>query len=97
MRWILLAATIVGFGVVFTTGSPSLMGVGLIVGCGGLLGFGLALAASRIAQTAQPEATLIIDPEISALRTKANLAKSAPRIPAPAADRPAAGDPNNSP
>ena len=77
MRWILLVVAIVAFAVAFTTSSPSLMGIGLIFGCGGLLGFGLSLAAARIASTAQPEAALIIDPEISALRAKANLAKSA--------------------
>lgn len=92
MRWILLVAAVAGFGIAFTTTSPSLMGLGLIFGCGGLLGFGFALAAARIAQTAQSETALIVDPEISALRAKANLAKSAPRVPAPAADRAAAGD-----
>jgi len=76
MRWILLVVAIVAFAVAFTTGSPSLMGIGLILGCGGLLGFGLALAAARIASTAQPETALIIDPQISALRAKANLARS---------------------
>lgn len=90
MRWILLVVAIAGFAIAFTTASPSLMGIGLILGCGGLLGFGLALAASRIAQTAQPEAALIVDPEISALRAKAKLAKSAAaaaRSPAMAQDR----------
>ena len=76
MRWILLVVCIVAFAVAFTTSSPSLMGIGLILGCVGLLGFGFSLAAARIASTAQPEAALIIDPEISALRAKANLAKS---------------------
>jgi len=74
MRWILLVVAIVAFAVAFTTGSPGLMGIGLVLGCGGLLGFALSLAAARIASTAQPEAALIIDPEISALR--ANLAKA---------------------
>ena len=76
MRWILLVVAIVAFAVAFTTGSPGLMGIGLVLGCGGLLGFALSLAAARIAFTAQPEAALIIDPEISALRAKANLAKA---------------------
>ena len=99
MRWILLVAAIAGFGIAFTTTSPSLMGLGLLFGCGGLLGFGLSLAASRIAQTAQSETILIVDPEIRALRAKANLAKSAPQTPAPtlASDHTAAGDSNFSP
>ncbi|MFT3790456.1 MAG: hypothetical protein QM741_05125 [Rudaea sp.] len=89
MRWILLVAAIVGLAIAFTTTSPALMGLGLILGCGGLLCFGLALAAARIARTAQPETALIVDPEISALRAKANQTKSAgavPRKPAPAAE-----------
>jgi len=93
MRWILLVIAIVAFAVAFTTGSPSLMGIGLVLGCSGLLGFALSLAAARIASTAQPEAALIIDPEISALRAKANLAKAgsaAPRQPIIAPDH--AGD-----
>lgn len=92
MRWILLAAAIAGFGIAFTTTSPGLMGLGLIVGCAGLLGFGLALAASRIAQTAQSETALIVDPEIRALRAKASLAKSLPRVSAPPVDRTEAGN-----
>lgn len=87
MRWILFVAAIAGFGIAFTTTSPSLMGLGLILGCGGLLGFGFALAASRIALTAQSETTLIIDPEIRALRAKANLAKSAAQAPTTETDR----------
>lgn len=77
MRLIMLVVAVAGFAVAFTTTSPGLMGLGLILGCGSVLGFGLALAASRIAQTAQPEATLIVDAEISALRAKAKQAKSA--------------------
>ena len=76
MRWILLVATIVGFAVAFTTTSPSLMGIGLILGVGGLLSFAFALAAARIAQNAQPETTMIVDPEITALRARANLSKA---------------------
>ncbi|WP_330885245.1 hypothetical protein [Rudaea sp.] len=93
----MLVVTIVAFAVAFTTGSPSLMGIGLVLGCGGLLGCGLSLAAARIASTAQPEAALIIDPEISALRAKANLAKSGAAVspqPIIAPDHRADTDPN---
>jgi hypothetical protein len=83
MRWILLVAAIVGFAVAFTTTSPTLMGAGLILGCVTLLCLGFALAAARIAQTAQPETTLIVDPEISALRVRMNAAKNRPAAAAP--------------
>ena len=82
MRWVSLAVAIVGFGVSFTTASPSLMGIGFVLGCCSLLVFGLGLAAARIAQNAQPETTLYIDPEVSALRSKAKLAKSDANAPA---------------
>lgn len=90
MRWVSLAVAIVGFGVAFTTASPSLMGIGFVLGCFALLAFGLGLAAAKIAQNAQPETALFVDPEISAMRAKAKLAKSnatAPRA-AVAAPRP---------
>src|SRR5579883_380266 len=90
MRWILLVVALAGFAIAFTTTSPGLMGLGLLIGCGGLLFLGFALAASRIAQNAQPETTMIVDPEIAALRAKANLAKAAanaPRTPTIGADR----------
>lgn len=77
MRWVLLVVAIVGFAVAFTAGSPGPMGLGFALGCIGLLGFGLTLAAARIAQNAQSETVLFIDPEISALRAKANLARPA--------------------
>lgn len=84
MRWILLIAAIVGFAVAFTTRSPGLMGLGLLLGCGGLICIGFALAASRVAMTAQSETTLNIDPEIRALQAKAAAAKSATTHPAKA-------------
>lgn len=93
MRWVSLAVAIVGFGVAFTTASPSLMGIGFVLGCCALLAFGLGLAAARIAQNAQPETALFVDPEISAMRAKAKLSQTnanTPRAPV-AAPRPDAG------
>lgn len=93
MRWVSLVVAIVGFGVAFTTASPSLMGIGFILGCCALLAFGLGLVAARIAQNAQPETTLYIDPEISALRAKAKLAKPDANAPAIASNSGADSDP----
>lgn len=92
MRWVSLVVAIVGFGVAFTTASPSLMGIGFILGCCALLTFGLGLVAARIAQNAQPETTLYIDPEISALRAKAKLAKTDANAPAIASNSGANSD-----
>ena len=77
MRWILLIAILVGFGIAFTTRSPALMGLGLVLGIGGLLYVAFAFAASRVALSAQPETNLIVDPEIRAMRAKASAAKAA--------------------
>jgi hypothetical protein len=81
MRWIMLLAAIAGFAVAFTTKSPGILGLGLLFGIGGLLGFALAWASARIASTAQPANVLIIDPEVSALRAKARLQKPSPALP----------------
>ena len=76
MRWILLIVAIVAFAVAFTGGSPGLMGAGMVIGCGSLLGFALALVSARISQSAQSETALFVDPEINALRAKANLTRA---------------------
>ena len=70
MRWILFLLAIVGFAVAFTTKSPGVLGIGLAVGVFCSLGFVLALAAARISANAQPETMLIIDPEVTSLRTR---------------------------
>ena len=70
MRWVLLLVTLIGFFVAFTTNSPGILGVGLLLGLGGAFGFVFSLAASRIAANAQPEVKLIADPEVNALRKR---------------------------
>ncbi len=70
MRWILLFVAIAGFAVAFTTKSPAVLGIALVVAVICSLGFVLALAAARISSNAQPESMLIIDPEVTTLRTR---------------------------
>jgi hypothetical protein len=70
MRWVFLLASLIGFFIVFTTNSPGILGMGLLVALGSAFGFVFSLAASRIAANAQPEITLIADPEVSALRKR---------------------------
>lgn len=77
MRWLLLLTAVVGFTVAFTTRSPGLLALGLLIGLAGLFGFTLAMAAARIAQTAQPAANLIANAEVSAMRARANQKKKA--------------------
>jgi hypothetical protein len=76
MRWICLIAAVGGFALAFTTKSPGMLGLGLLLGFGGLVGFTLAWASARIAETAQPAAALIVDPEVNALRSKAREVKA---------------------
>lgn len=75
MRWLLLLTGVVGFAVAFLTRSPGLLALGLLIGLAGLFGFTMAMAAARIAETAQPAANLIADAEVSATRARANLKK----------------------
>lgn len=77
MRWISLLVAIAGFALAFTTKSPGMLGLGLVAGFGGLLSFALAMAAARIAETAQPDTALIVDAEINAIRARARQAQAA--------------------
>ena len=70
MRWILLIVAIVGFAIAFTTKSPAVLGIALVGAIICSLAFVLALAAERISSNAQPESMLIIDPEVTTLRTR---------------------------
>jgi hypothetical protein len=72
MRWLWLLIAVCGFGLAFATRSPGLLALGVFAGFVGLLGFAFAMAAARIAATAQPAANLIADAEVSALRARAN-------------------------
>ena len=86
MRWILFLLAIVGFVVAFMTKSPGVLGIGLAVGVLSSLGFVLALAAARISANAQPESMLIIDPEVTSLRTHSQrLRQTQANISAPSA------------
>lgn len=97
MRWILLIVAIAAFAVAFTSGSPGLMGAGMVIGCGSLFGLALAMASARISQNAQSETTLFVDPEINALRAKANRAHSRPLATPARTDAPDGSDKANPP
>jgi len=83
MRWVFLAAALIGLFVAFTTKSPGTLGFGLLIALVGSFGFVFSLVASRIANNAQPEVTLIADPEVNALR-KRKLQETGPKVSVPA-------------
>ena len=68
MRWILLLVAIFCFAVVFTTKTAGLLGLGLVLGLVCLFGSLFGFAAARVASVARPDAALLTDKDISALR-----------------------------
>lgn len=91
MRWVLLVASIVGFAVAFQAKSPALLGVGLVVGFVGLIGAFFAMASARVAEATRPDAALLTDADINALREsvrKNRAANAASAVRAPAGNAP---------
>ena len=68
MHWILLLVSLLGFaGAVFAP-TKGLIGLGLLVGFITLFAGFFAMISARIAERARPDATLLGDAEINALR-----------------------------
>ena len=84
MRWILLLVALGAFALAFSSRSEGLMGFLFVLGFGALFAAVLAFAAEKIASTARPDAALLTDKDINALR--ASMHKPA----APAASSPPA-------
>lgn len=81
MRWILLAAAVIGFAIAFQAKTTALLGVGLVVGFIGLIGAFFAMASARVAEATRPDSALLTDADINALREsvrKNRAAKTAP-------------------
>jgi len=68
MRWILLGVALAGFAIAFSTKSPGVLGLGLVLGFCALFAALFAFAADRIASTARPDSALLTDKDINALR-----------------------------
>ena len=84
-RVLLFLLAIAGFAIAFTAKTPGLLGLGLLIGFAGLLGFVLALAAARVSASARPDTAMASAADLAALRRT-----PAPR---PAPPRPG-GDPD---
>lgn len=69
-RWITLGLTLLGFALVFSTKSPGLLGLGLLLSLVGIVGFVFALAAARVSASARPEASMVIGEDVAALRRR---------------------------
>lgn len=87
-RWIMLALTLLGFVLMFTTKSPILLGLGLLFAVVGFVGFVLALAADRVSASARPETSMASRDDLVALRQPRR-----PTAPSAPPARPAAGQP----
>ena len=68
MRWILLVVSILGLGFGLSAKSPGVMALGLLLGFGCMFASVFAFAAARIASTARPDAALLTDKDVNALR-----------------------------
>lgn len=68
IRWILLFATILGFVFVFTTHSPVVLGIGLLLGIGGFFGLVLSLASDRVSANSRPDTAMASTTELAAMR-----------------------------
>jgi uncharacterized protein (DUF58 family) len=81
-RWLMLGLTILGFAIVFTTRSPGLLGLGMLIGLFGFVGFVFALAADRVSASARPETTMASVDDIHAMRGRPPARSAVPAKPA---------------
>ena len=81
MRWFLLLVSLAGFSYSYMAKTPEMLGLSLLAGFLGLLGAFLGFAAARVAATARPDAALLTDKDINALRASVAANKKAPPSP----------------
>ncbi len=70
-RWIMLALALIGLTVAFTTKSPGVLGISLVVVLVGLCGFVISLAADRVSANTRPEAAMLQPEVLAAIRERA--------------------------
>ncbi len=76
MHWILLLISLLAFGGAVFAPTPGLIGVGLLVGFITLFAGFFMMISARIAERARPDATLLADAEINALRKSVREARA---------------------
>jgi len=69
-RWLMLGLTLIGLALVFSTKSPGVLGLGLLLCLVGIVGFVFALAADRISANARPESSMILGEDFTRLRRR---------------------------
>jgi hypothetical protein len=87
-RWLMLALMIVGFALAIVTKSPAVLGVGLLLGLVGLIGFVFSLAADRVSASARPESAMLDSEDLAAMRTRRVGARPAAPPSTPVASKP---------
>ena len=75
MRWILLLLAFGAFALAFSTKSSGVMGLALIGGVVLLIAALFAFAAAKIEATSRPDAALLTDKDINALRASVRKTK----------------------
>ena len=83
MRWIFLLVALLGFSLAFLARTPETLGLGLVLGLIGLFGALFGFAAARVASSARPDAALLTDKDINALRVSMRKPGTTPSANAP--------------
>lgn len=77
MRWLCIAVSMLGFIMAWTTKSPGVLALGLLLGLGGAFCAVLAFAAARIEANSRPDAMMITPEELGQLRKRAQAQRDA--------------------
>jgi hypothetical protein len=76
MHWILLLISALAFAGAFFAPSQGIIVIGMIVGFGCLFGGFFAMIAARIAERSRPDAVLLTDADVNALRKSVREARA---------------------
>ena len=89
MHWILLAIAATAFGAAIFAPTAAMIGVGMVVGFIFLFAGFFAMISARIAERSRPDAVLLSDADVNALRKSVRDARAAREAAqgAPTADR----------
>ncbi len=71
MRWMMLLLSIAGFAIAFTTKSPGVMAISIVMIVVGLTGFILGMAARRVANNARDQVYVPTSEEIALIKQRA--------------------------